>query len=581
MTTVARGEFLFSGFLVPSIATQYSAWDDMYSSYGGVNLPDFAAPYGSYGTASSANWTLPANANPSDPSAYFDARNPTITQTGTTTAFIIGPGSTGNIYSFAAPLSYVLNGGTNSTALGTVVLQFQTDGSLTDFSSIKLQYTNGSGQLVSLSANDMIREYRSSGSSFGGLTNRAALQWNLTALNITSYQIVWNTQISSNSLQQVSLDTASSYTPIVPQGRTWTGTTGLWSDGAQWQGGSSSVENGNVTFGNTAASMVTLNANHTVGEIIFSNPANTTIASPGGFTITSNTGITTNTTSTGIYTISAAYQFGADNLFEIDGGTVKLDGAVSGAYGMVKQGIGTLTMTKASTFTGPLDVNGGTMRYESTAAFNGSGNVTVAASATLIVHGSLNGSGALTLNGGTLGGNGTINRTFTLDAGDILSPGEGVGNLKTIGETWAGGGIFKLEISDVTAGAGVGWDSLNISGALSLTASSASKFTLQLASLTSLNAPGPIGNFDKNTSYTWRFLTTTTALTGFDTSIFAIDTSGFQNALNGTFNIASAGDGKGLVVNYLAVPEPSSALLLLSGAGLLLRRRRRASNSLS
>lgn len=567
----ARGEYLFDGFLVPEFNTDYSAWDVMYTPYGSPNYPDYAAPHGTYQTATAGGFTAPANSNPSNPMAYWDSRNPTITQTGSNAAFIIGPGTTGNIYSFQSALAYQLNDPTTSPT-GTVLFQFQTDGSLTDFSSIKLEYTNSSGQVISLSANEMLREFQTSGSSFGGITNRTALEWNLSGLGVTSFQIVWDSVTSSNSLQMVSLDTAATYGSVIPASRSWDATSGNWSTGANWKEGTSSNENGNVNFINTAASTVTLDGNHIVGEISFNTSASTTINSPGGYTLTVNTGIATAATSTGTYTINSNYTFGAFNLFEINAGTVKLAGSVSGSFGFEKDGAGVLSTVNSSV--GPVTVAGGTLRVEKGGTMTVNGSVTLAAGATLLVHGSLNGTGALTFAGGTLGGTGNVNRTFTLDTG-ILAPGEGVGMLATLGETWAGGGKFQLQISDVATGAGIGWDSVNISGALNLTASSASKFVLQLQSLTAAGAAGLIGDFNSGTSYSWRFVSATSAITGFNPAAFSIDTSGFQNSLNGTFSVGLTSDGKGLQLNYLAVPEPSSVLLTLAGVACLSQRNRR------
>jgi autotransporter-associated beta strand protein len=624
-----------------------------------------------------------------------------------------------------------------SGSVGTVVFQFQTDGALIDFSSIKLQYTDSTThQLVSLSANEMIREYRPSGSGFGGLANRTALQWDLSTLGATSYQIVWNSVSASSSFQMASLDTAATYSPVVPQSRTWNGGSGTWSDPTKWLQGSSSNENGNVNFANSAVTAVTVDAKHTVAQLNFNTAANTTINSPGGFTLTTNTGITTTALATGTYTINSKYALGAYNVFDIGGGTVRLAGGVSGAYGLEKNGSGMLILSNNNTFTGLVGINAGTLRIEGTntysgsttvlfgnlivaanapsgaagalgnttsnvilgadsdtlsvvgggsaqllidgnrtigrnvslangtfdktlgaqntttgatysgaidistatsvhlkavnttdkvtfsggitggvaagtvaidgqgtvsfssssksysyagatnvasgtlcvesgTTFSGAGNVTVASGATLLVHGSLNGSGTLAMNGGTLGGSGTINRTFTVDSGDVLSPGASVGTMNTIGETWGGGGTFKLEINDVDTGIGLGWDNVNLAGALSLTANSGSKFKLQLQSLTTLYAPGLVADFIKDTSYSWRFLTTTTAIAGFDASAFTIDTDGFQNALNGTFSVSVTADGKGLALIYLAIPEPSSALLAAGGAAFLFHRRRR------
>ncbi|MEI9894055.1 MAG: hypothetical protein WDN28_09255 [Chthoniobacter sp.] len=246
------------------------------------------------------------------------------------------------------------------------------------------------------------------------------------------------------------------------------------------------------------------------------------------------------------------------------GGTVAIDG------------LGTISFAgagKAYAYANATNISSGTLRIESGASFTGNGDVTVASGAQLIVHGSLSGSGALAINGGTVGGSGTINRPFTLDTGDVLSPGNGLGTLNTGVETWAGGGRLRLEIGSVTGGGGTGWDLVNVTGALSLTASSGSKFTLELDSLTSGGASGLLGNFNPNANYSWTFLTAG-SVTGFNASAFTVDTSGFQNAFNGSFSVGLTGDGQGLTVNYLAVPEPSAALLALGGAALLFRRRR-------
>lgn len=242
---------------------------------------------------------------------------------------------------------------------------------------------------------------------------------------------------------------------------------------------------------------------------------------------------------------------------------------------LTKDGSGTVIFSGANkTYSNATNVAAGTLQIASGTAVSGSGAMTVASGATLLVHGSLSGTGALAVNGGTVGGSGTISRTFTLDTGDVLSPGASVGTLSTISETWAGGGRLRLEINDVDAGAGLGWDFVSVTGALGLTATSGSKFTLEIDSLTLANTAGAVGDFNAANNYSWKFLSTTAGITGFAANAFAFDTSGFQNSLTGTFSVSQSGND--LFLNYTAVPEPSSALLGLSGAFLFLNRRRRS-----
>ncbi len=257
---------------------------------------------------------------------------------------------------------------------------------------------------------------------------------------------------------------------------------------------------------------------------------------------------------------------------------VTFSGAISGGgttLSLTKDGAGTVIFSGVNKiYANATTVAAGTLQVASGTALTGNGNMTVASGATLLVHGSLSGSGTLAVNGGTLGGSGTISRAFTLDTGDVLSPGASVGTLNTIGETWAGGAQLRLEINDVNAGAGLGWDLVNLTGALGLTATTANKFTLEIDTLTLANAPGLIHDWNASTSYSWKFADASTTVTGFEASAFAFDTSGFQNTLNGSFSVSQSGND--LFLNYTAVPEPSSALLALSGAFLFLNRRRRA-----
>lgn len=746
LSPALRGEFLFNSYLVPSFDgapnSEYSAWDTFYTPYGNPNYPDYAAPYGTWQPASAAGITPPANSSPTNPSAYWDSRNPTISQIGTSTAFIIGPGSTGNIYSFAAPQSYQLQDST-SYDLGSVVFQFQTDGTVVDFESIKLQYTNGSGTLIELSPAEMIREYRSSGSSFGGTTNRTAVQWDLSGLDVSSYSIVWASDSASLSFQQASLDTWNSSAEVVPESRRWIASgAGNWSDGTNWSEDDSSHENGNVHFLNAGAATVTLDDNRTIGELIFNTASNVTISSPGSYLLTGNTGITTTALATGIYTIDADYAFGAFNIFQIDGGTVQMNGVISGSYGLLVSGNGTGTVILANnnTFTGSLGLQGGTLKLEGTnaytgstailwgtlivgadapsgavgalgnatsnvilgadsatyvnigagnaaiyisgdhyiernismapgtfektlgamdtitgatfsgaiafgtsndikltaveatdkvnftggmsggiastptvtsdvvidgqgtvvyggagktysylndtlvssgmlkldqgASFTGNGKWTVSSEAKLMVNGTLGGTGTLTINGGSIGGSGTINKTFTVASGSTLTPGDGVGTLHSLSETWGSGGSLLWEISSANGGEGIDWDLINIDGTLTLASVSLAPFHIKITSRTLVGGDGIVSDFNAYSDYTWLIATASDGITGFDPDAFFIDTSDFDNALSGNFNLSVIDDN--LYLNYSAVPEPSAALLISAGLTVVIFLRRRA-----
>ncbi|MEZ0389811.1 MAG: autotransporter-associated beta strand repeat-containing protein [Verrucomicrobium sp.] len=515
-----HAEFLYApganatpnGFYEPTLDYEnlyyeYSAWDIFYAPHTEGNYPDIFAPWGgvSDGNGGWAPEPKPANFpnsgayNPSIPFAFWDTRNPTIKQTGTNSTFIIGPDITGNIYSFQSKTSYMLSDNVadstpsaNFAELGSVIFQFQTDGTNVDFGTLRLVWSDGNTtHTIYATEAEYLREYRSASaggsthwSAGAGYGNRVAVQWDLTGLvdlqgnPVRSYQILWDSESSSMSFQKADLVTMEYYDAGIPHAAIWKGASGNWNQSSNWgfsdnSGLSLPAANGNLRFQNTGAAVLTLDdGNHTVGELIFENPGNVSINSIAGQTyrLTTNTGVTTRSTATGTYTINTGVVLGALNFFEINAGTVVMNGQVSGTYGLAKTGQGTLHLAGNNAFTGFLALQEGTLRISGANTYTGA---TTLLNGRMIVQANAGTTGALGSSTSDIAvgadaslfqyvsegsalqaelfidGNWTISRGISLAAGDFTKR-LGVVNATSAGATFSG----NISLTSATADPG-------------------------------------------------------------------------------------------------------------------------------
>jgi autotransporter-associated beta strand protein len=163
---------------------------------------------------------------------------------------------------------------------------------------------------------------------------------------------------------------------------------------------------------------------------------------------------------------------------------------------LIKQGTGNFTLSGANTYTGPTNVNGGTLTLAGGSAIANTGAVTVAGGATLALSaseqiGSLAGAGTLSLGANTLTTGGASNTSFTgttSGAGGITKVGTGkfsTGALANTGTNTINAG--EMNVNGNVAGSVV----VNSGGTLSGTNTIAGSLTLNAGgTLKTGNSPG-------------------------------------------------------------------------------------------
>jgi len=186
-------------------------------------------------------------------------------------------------------------------------------------------------------------------------------------------------------------------------------------------------------------------------------------------------------------------------------------------------------------------------------------------------------------NNATLTGSGTISAgTVTIASGGVHSPGNSPGIQTVAAETWKSGGTYLWEINDLAGTAGTNWDLIAVTGLLDLSGLSAgSPFILDLTTLTLANAPGALATPIENGSYVFPIATFGSLSSSLGsaaladlTELFDIRFTNWQAPQPTSGSVRINGDGTGLNLELVVVPEPGAGTLVgVVAAAALLRRR--------
>lgn len=267
---------------------------------------------------------------------------------------------------------------------------------------------------------------------------------------------------------------------------------------------------------------------------------NVTVGGSSASTITSNTSINGNNAI--LLSRAGTTTFNVGSTGDATG-DLKVSAKLTDGNGVVgsltKTGVGKMVLSTANTYTGETKVVAGTLMVD-TGGSIATSSATVSSGATLKVNGA---AGAVVLNG-ILAGNGTVG-ALTMNAGSSLNPGDAIGKLTAASANFAAGSTYNFGIASLTGAAGTAADLFSVTGALDLSAISAtSQMNLVLQSLS-------LVGFNVDSQYSWT-LAEAGSFTGAGwaagtdvTDRFNIDSTGFNAGTQPGrgFNVKTASEG--------------------------------------
>ncbi|MCW1885558.1 hypothetical protein OKA04_12535 [Luteolibacter flavescens] len=226
-------------------------------------------------------------------------------------------------------------------------------------------------------------------------------------------------------------------------------------------------------------------------------------------------------------------------------GTTTLSASITGNnMSVTTSGPGTSILTGDSTYRGATTVGNGK----------------------LVNNGSLGNTTITVMDNAIYGGSGTHTGATVIESGGTFAPGASIGIMNTGSLHLIGGAIYEWELGDATGAAGTGWDTVEVTGAMSFASTEANPFTL------TLEKAGALTNFDPLQSYQFVIANAVGGITGFNEEFVTIDASAIPESGTGAWALGQSGNS--LILSYSAVPEPSAALLGALGLLAAVRRRR-------
>ncbi len=514
-----------------------------------------------------ASWTA-SNAwsqNPAGPynqtwtsgrTAYFNLANNTITGASTNVAGIVALGNV--TLSNSGTLGFGASGG----AIAPIyVASGATFSSTQDFSTAAGTglIKNGPGVLSSANSNN-------TGLPAGITLNDGALVWagvngfgsgtltinggvlsnnNATAKSPNITSIVANADFAFGSTALVPAGTGNlTFAAAVNLGSSATRTITLAQPATYAINGIISGSGSNLVLNASAAGTLSLGGASTYGGNTTINGGTLTLTT-GANRLPITTGLTLANTAGAVFNLNGQSQeiasltgggaaggnitLGSATLTVNQSSATTYSGVISGAGGLTKSGLGTLSLTGANTYTGATTVNTGSLLVNGSTA-SGSA-VTVAAAA-------------------TFGGSGTAAGTVALNGS--LAPGSAsatVGTLNTGAFSFNTASSYRFDISNVSGTAGTNWDLLSSSGQITVNSSSGSPVTIFLT--------GNPAGFNACTAYSWKIMQGS-SISSFAANKFTVNTASFTPAFVGSFSLQQTGNGIFLVYSGASITRTSA-----------------------